>query len=100
MKHHRRGLRRLRPDDEMLARLDVGFEENGFNQRHVAMLRYAEALTLEMSKISKVDIDDLRRAGFDDSGILQIAQVVSYFNYVNRMADGLGVELESWFATE
>lgn len=40
------------------------------------------------------DIDRLRVAGFDDTGILDICQVVSYYNYVNRMAEGLGVELE------
>lgn len=41
------------------------------------------------------DVSALREAGLDDRGIVDANQVVSYFNYVNRVADGLGVELES-----
>lgn len=45
----------------------------------------------------EADVDALRTAGFDDRAIVDANQVVSYFNYVNRVADGLGVELEdSW----
>ena len=40
------------------------------------------------------DVDALRRAGFDDAAIHDTSQVVSYFNYINRVADALGVDLE------
>ena len=40
------------------------------------------------------DVEDLRTAGFDDAGILAIAEVTAYYAYVNRIADGLGVRLE------
>ena len=61
------------------------------------MLDYAEQLTRRSSSTSKKDIDYLRRAGFSDAAILDINQVAAYYNYVNRIADGLGVELEPYW---
>jgi len=58
------------------------------------MLQYAEKLTKESYNITVDDID-LLRTYFSDKGIFEINQVVSYFNYVNRIASGLGVELEN-----
>ena len=55
------------------------------------MLAYAEKLTLEPASVDRADVERLRGAGFDDVAILQIALIASFFNYVNRMADGLGV---------
>lgn len=60
-----------------------------------AMLEYAVKLTATPRQITQEDVEALREAGFDDRGILDIAQVTAYFNYVNRLALGLGVELES-----
>lgn len=42
----------------------------------------------------------LRGAGFDDSGVLDVAQVTAYYNYANRLADGLGVELEDYWTMD
>lgn len=65
------------------------------------MLRYAVKLTRTPHEVAAADVDRLREAGFDDAGILDICQVASYYAYVNRLADGLGVELEdSWDGTE
>ena len=64
-----------------------------------AMLDYAVKLTLRPGDMSPADAQGLRRAGFDDSGILAVCQVTCYYNYVNRLADGLGVELEPWMAS-
>ncbi len=61
------------------------------------MLDYAEQLTRRSSSTSKKDIDYLRRAGFSDAAILDINQVAAYYNFVNRIADGLGVELEPYW---
>lgn len=58
------------------------------------MIEYALKLTRSPHSVDESDIDRLRGAGFDDTGILDICQVVSYYNYVNRMAEGLEVELE------
>ncbi len=59
------------------------------------MLIYVEKLTLRPWQMSKEDVVALREAGFEDAAILDINQVTSYYAYVNRLADGLGVELES-----
>ena len=59
-----------------------------------AMLDYAVRLTREPASIEAAHVDGLREAGFDDAAILDICQVTAYYNYVNRLADGLGVELE------
>jgi alkylhydroperoxidase family enzyme len=55
------------------------------------MLDYTARLTREPWKVTPADLDRLRRAGFDDHGILQINLIASFFNYINRVADGLGV---------
>lgn len=59
-----------------------------------AMLDYAVKLTIEPWSMTKDDVAALRRAGFDDTAILDVNQVTGYYAFVNRLADGLGVELE------
>ncbi len=61
------------------------------------MLEYAVKLTKAPGEIKKEDVDRLRDAGFTDTAILDICQIVGYYNFVNRLADGLGVELESYW---
>jgi uncharacterized peroxidase-related enzyme len=56
-----------------------------------AMLDFAVQLTKDATKISRDDHAKLRAAGFDDKGILQITLIASWFNYINRVADALGV---------
>jgi uncharacterized peroxidase-related enzyme len=58
------------------------------------MLDYVVKLTKDATKLWKNDIDDLRAVGFDDRGILQITLIASWFNYINRVADALGVGRE------
>lgn len=60
-----------------------------------ALCRYALALTRAPGDMEEADLEPLRAAGLDDRAIVDANQVVSYFNYVNRVADGLGVELEA-----
>ncbi len=61
------------------------------------MLDYAAKLTREPWTIDEEDIERLRDAGFDDRAILDICQVTAYYAFVNRLADGLGVELEGYW---
>ncbi len=61
------------------------------------MLEYAEKLTLSPSRMERDDVERLRDVGFEEGDILAIAEVTSYYAYVNRIADGLGVEVEPWF---
>ena len=58
------------------------------------MLTYAEKLTLTPWEMVEDDVVALRNEGFSDAAILDINQVTGYYAYVNRLADGLGVELE------
>ena len=55
------------------------------------MLDYVAELTRDATRISKQDHERLRAAGFDDRAILQITLIASWFNYINRVADALGV---------
>ena len=59
------------------------------------MLAYAIRLTRAPSTVGDADIAELRKHGFDDRAIHDICAVTAYFGFVNRIADGLGVELES-----
>ena len=55
------------------------------------MLTYVEKLTQAAYRIVPEDLDLLRAAGYDDTAILQINLIASWFNYINRVADGLGI---------
>ena len=55
------------------------------------MLDFAVKLTKAAYKMTPEDVDRLRAVGFDDTGILQITLIASWFNYINRVADALGV---------
>ena len=60
------------------------------------MLEYVEKLTRTPGDMTRSDVESLRTVGFTDRDILDIATVAAYYAYVNRIADGLGVELETW----
>ena len=59
------------------------------------MLGYAVKLTLATQDMLEADVAKLRSVGFSDVDILHVAEVVGYYAYVNRIADGLGVMLEA-----
>ena len=63
--------------------------------RELALVRYGDKLTLTPASISVNDIEPLRQAGLDDRAIHDACAIVAYFAFVNRIADGLGVELEA-----
>ena len=62
-----------------------------------ALCEYVEKLTLRPWEMVEADVVELREAGFSDSAILDINQVTGYYAFVNRLADGLGVELEEFW---
>ncbi len=70
------------------------YREAGLSPRERAILDYAVKLTLRPSVMQRSDVEGLREAGLNDAEILDVCQVTSYYNYVNRLADGLGVDLE------
>lgn len=61
-----------------------------------ALCQYALRLTLAPQSMQARDVDRLRQHGLDDHQITIATQVISYFNYINRIADGLGVDSEPW----
>lgn len=65
-----------------------------------AMLDYAAKLTRSPASMERRDVDRLSDAGFSDAAVLDICQVAAYYAFVNRLADGLGVELEGDTPTE
>lgn len=62
-----------------------------------AMLDYIAKLTRAPWRVEKADVDALRQHGFEDRAIHDMCNIGAYFAYVNRTADGLGVELEDRF---
>lgn len=94
MTHHRRGLRRLLKDDELLVAIEQDWRAAGLEERRLAMLEYATKLTREPASVESSDVARLRAAGFTDEDVLAICEVTAYYAYANRIADGLGVTLE------
>lgn len=96
MVHHRRGLRRLLRNDPLAGDIESDFEKAEISEKRKTMLRYSVKLTVEPSSVTDADVDALRVVGFGDIDILHIAEVVGYYAYANRIADGLGIPLEDW----
>ncbi|MCH8304319.1 MAG: peroxidase [Candidatus Marinimicrobia bacterium] len=67
-------------------------------EREKAIVEYSLKITKTPSKMTKVDVDTLKKVGITDEAILNIVMVNGYFAFVNRMADGLGVELEEYWS--
>jgi uncharacterized peroxidase-related enzyme len=69
------------------------------SQGESALLDFAVELTRDPAALRKADIETLRKAGWSDYAILDATLVVSYFAFVNRIADGLGIELEEGYGS-
>lgn len=78
-----------------MATLAGDWRRSDVADRLQAILAYAEKLTLHPAAVREEDLEPLRASGLDDRGILEVVEVTAYYNFVNRMADGLGVRLES-----
>jgi uncharacterized peroxidase-related enzyme len=79
---------------ELVEALERDYTTAAITQQERVMLDYVVKLTKDATKIWKDDHEGLRAAGFDDRGILQITLIASWFNYINRVADALGVGRE------
>jgi alkylhydroperoxidase family enzyme len=74
--------------------LSDGSDWPGLNAAERAMLHYAHELTFDPASVSEEHVSTIRAAGFSDRAILEINLAVAYMNFVNRIAEGLGVEIE------
>jgi uncharacterized peroxidase-related enzyme len=81
-------------DDAMVEALRKDFRIAPISEANKAMLEYVVKLTRDATQCSPADHAKLRAVGFDDQGILQITLIASWFNYINRVADALGVGRE------
>lgn len=93
--NHWANARHLMADDARAGAVEAALRarrpERVFSGAELALLVYAEKLTLRPGRMARADIDALKRAGVDDGEILEANQIVAYFNYVNRCLNGLGV---------
>ena len=98
VRHHFEGLKKLLKEDEKAEQFFKAVQKDNlntyFDQKYYQGLEYAKKITLEVHKITEDEIDRLKLLGFSEGEILEINQVASYFNYVNRMILGLGVTTE------
>jgi len=78
-------------DEELVRALQDDYRNAPISDQEKAMLDYVAQLTRDATRISRQDHERLRAVGFDDRGILQITLIASWFNYINRVADALGV---------
>ena len=82
-------------DDSLIAALRRDYRSAPITEQERTMCDYVVKLTKDAVQCSPGDLDKLRAAGFDDKGILQITLIASWFNYINRVADALGVGREN-----
>lgn len=75
----------------MVAALEEDYRTAPISEQERVMLDYVVQVTRDATRISPADHERLRSVGFDDKGILQITLIASWFNYINRVADALGV---------
>jgi len=80
--------------DEWVDTVKRDWKEAELTERQRAICEYAEKLTRAPASVTEADIRSLRGAGFDDPGIVNLAHVVGFFAYANRVVDGLGCDLE------
>ena len=81
-------------DQELVEALQKDYTTAPITEQERVMLDYVVKITKDATRIWKGDHDRLRAAGFDDKAILQITLIASWFNYINRVADALGVGRE------
>jgi uncharacterized peroxidase-related enzyme len=91
---HAEFLRLASLDEELAAALRRDYTQADLSEADRAMLDYAAKVTTQPARVARDDVERLRQVGFTDQAILQINLIASWFNYINRVADGLGVGRE------
>jgi uncharacterized peroxidase-related enzyme len=81
-------------NDGLVQAIQKDFRTAGITEQDRVMLEYVEKITKDATRVGPDDHQRLRAVGFDDKGILQITLIASWFNYINRVADALGVGRE------
>ena len=100
MRHHAAGLVRLTKNPELAHALEHDHRSADVTARQRAILDYAVTLTVTPWATTSADVERMRDEGLEDRDILDVNQVVGYFAYVNRVADGLGVVTDEYAISE
>ena len=94
MESHEKDLRAVVESDEQRAVVQADYHAAGLAAREVALLDFAVKLTKSPSGVERYDLDALRVHGFTDEQLVDAVHCISYFNFINRVLDGLGVDPE------
>ena len=81
---------------ELIQQLKANYREADISEAELAMLEYAELLTIQSSNAVEADLQRLRDVGWSDENIVDIVHQTALFNYMTRVADGLGIETEQY----
>ncbi len=94
MESHESDLRAEIQDDAKVLAIQEDYRQVDFDPPTRGLLDFAIKLTLNPKQMRANDIEALRKVGFGDEDILEAVQLIAYFNYINRVLDGLGAEPE------
>lgn len=94
MESHEKDLRSAVESDEQRQAIQDDYRTAGLTAREVALLDYAVKLTKDPRTVGRGDLDALRKLGFTDEELVDAVQCIGYFNFINRILDGLGVDPE------
>nr|WP_124223581.1 peroxidase [Aquisalibacillus elongatus] len=87
----------LTKDEKLVKQLKNDYRQADLDEKTMSILSYALKLTSTPNLVSDEDVNQLKEMGCSDLEVLDICQITSYFNFVNRMAEGLSVRLEKDF---
>jgi uncharacterized peroxidase-related enzyme len=94
MESHEKDLRAAVESDQQRQAVQDDYRTAGLTPREVALLDFAVKLTRSPAEVRRADLDSLQRHGFTDGQLVDAVHCIGYFNFINRVLDGLGVDPE------
>jgi len=94
MESHEKDLRSVVESDEQRQAVQEDYRSAGLTPREVALLDFAVKLTVHPCDVRRDDLEALRGHGLKDEQLVDAVQCIGYFNFINRVLDGLGVDPE------
>jgi uncharacterized peroxidase-related enzyme len=94
MESHENDLRSAVQSEQQARDIQNDFHSAGLTPREIALLDFAVKLTHSPWAMEQTDLDSLRTHGFSDDQLVDAVQCIGYFNFINRVLDGLGVDPE------